>query len=321
MWEGMKNMKIKKQYNVLVCILAAIVLISGCAGSKNAEQEETDFMNQAFARKVARKVCDDGWVFTFVNEVDLTGQDDPDQIKYLFNGINVRHRFDRNFDQVQTQKYDNGEQKTFRVVPPIMIWGNGSDKQKRDMEKVSEILDSSQSADDLLALNPDGYSFEELDKDMFFELMKQALTGEPQKEGTSQSYWDKPTFAFYTEPAYIDGYKFQVAFLQETGCVDVVYIDILYQTGQEYDDYEQLSDIIDSGKADEGQTEVFGLVTDIARRIEDEESFVAGADEYKDKEIKGIDMSRLYAFLKNIHENKFDIYDEDPIVYEITDEE
>lgn len=314
-------MKTKKITKILLMFCILSVFLSGCAGDsmkeKNEETENTDNNKDftvAFSRKVARKVCDDGWVFTFVQNIDKCG-DDSNLKKYQFYGINIRYRFDEKYDQILTHTYDNGTVVKECYTPPVMIWGNGSENQKNDMAKIDEILDNTNSVDKLLSLNPDNYNFKELDKEIFFELMKEAINGEPQKEGTDLSYWDKPVYAFYVEPTYIDGYKFQIAFLNETGCVDELFIDILYKTGEEYNDYVQLSDMIDSGEATDEQKELFKLISTVVEQIKDEENFLAGREKYQEKEMAGVDLSRMYTFLKNIHENNFSIYNEEPITH------
>lgn len=263
-------------------------------------------------RKVARKVQDDGWVFTFVNNGDKSG-DDSDIVKYQFFGFNIRYKYDDDYVVESTHVSEKGTTVTERYVPGCLMWGSASEEQKRDEQLINTILSNDRTAEELLALNPDDYTFEVLDKEIFFELMRTALTGAPQKEGTDLDYWDKPTCAFYVEPEFIDDYKFQVAFLQETGCVDELFIDVQYRTGDEYDDYIQLSDLIDAGTATKEQQEVFEKISSIVENIKEQENFIVDAETYKDLEIGEIDFSRLYTFLNNIHENKFDLYEEEPI--------
>jgi hypothetical protein len=270
-------------------------------------------------RKVARKVQDDGWVFTFVNNGDKSG-DDSDILKYQFYGINIRYKYNDDYVQEITHVSERGTTVTERKVPAILIWGSASEEQKRDMQLIDTILSNDRTAEELLALNPDDYTFEALDQEMFFELMRTALTSAPQKEGTDLDYWDKPTYAFYVEPEFIDDYKFQVAFLQETGCVDELFIDVQYRTGDEYDDYIQLSDLVDAGTATKEQQEVFEKISSIVEDIKEQENFIVDAESYKDLEIGEIDFSRLYTFLNNIHENKFDLYEEDAITQVISED-
>lgn len=293
------------------------VLSSGCTPNKPSENI-SESLNVPFYRKVAREVQNDGWVFSFVNNgLKEEDADDSDSIKYQFFGINIRYRYDDRFIKTVTQTTDKGTSLTQLYIPGALIWGNGSEGQERDMKLVSSILDNTKTVEELLALNPADYTFEELDKDMFFRLMKTALTSDPQKEGTDQSYWDKPTYAILTEPAYLEGYKFQVAFMQETGCVDELYIDVLYQTGDEYDNYIQLSDLVDSGTATPEQEQAFRLLQNTVKDIKECESFITNAESYRNQLISEIDFSRLYTFLEDIHNNNFELYYGQPLILPI----
>lgn len=299
----------------LVFVVVFSLLLSACAKPNETNPATSNAQEVGFYRKVAREVCADGWVFTFVNNgYKDESIDDSDLIKYTFYGINLRYKYDERFIQTQTQTTDKGTTVTQTYVPALLIWGQGSDAQSRDMSIIDSILVNNHSVDDLLALDPNDYAFEELNKDMFFRLMRQALTGEPQKEGTEQSYWDKPTYAFFTEPAYVEEYKFQVAFLQETGCVDELYIDVLYRTGDDYNSYTQLSDLVDSGTATLEQKQAFELIQDIVNDIKEHENYIINADKYQSQVVAGIDFSRLYTFLKNIHENNYAMYYDKPII-------
>ena len=294
---------------MLTLLAVTIAFFSGC-GSKELEV--------AFYRKVARESLENGWVYTFVNEgYKDENADDSHLIKYSFFGMNIRYKYDDNYIQkiVREPESDRGHTITQIVVPPFLALGDGSEAEKRDMQLIDSILDyENKSVEDLLALDPDDYSFEVIDKEMFFRLMKTALTSEPQKESKDITYWDKPGHAFLTEPMYLSGYKFQIAFLQETGCVDELYIDVLYQTGDGYKDYVQLSDMVDNQTATAEQKQAFATIRSIVDDIKESESYIANADGYKEDVIGGVDFSRLYNFLKNIHENKFELYTEDPHV-------
>ncbi len=172
----------------------------------------------------------------------------------------------------------------------------------------SQIINKEKNDEELLAIDPNNYQFEVLDKEMFFRLMHTAIEGEPQEEGTLRSYWNKPTYAFLDESVFSDGYKIQIAFLNETGLVDELYIDVLYQTGSSKFEYVQLSDLVDSGKATEEQKEAFELIREITETIKQSDRYITDADKYKDKKIGGIDFARLYKFLEDIHYNKLDVY-------------
>ncbi|MGI6744941.1 MAG: hypothetical protein ACOX45_01975 [Acutalibacteraceae bacterium] len=269
-----------------------------------------------FFRKVARETLDNGWVYTFVYE-DFKDKKNTDSglIKYSFFGINLRYKYDDNYINKVVHIPENPEKgKTYTdiITPLFLMLGEGSQAEKNDMQLIEKILDSQKSAEELLALNPDDYTFESVDKEMFFRLMKTALTGEPQKEGEDKSYWEKPCYAFFSEPTYLSGYKFQIAFLQETGCVDELYIDVLYQNGNGYKDYVQLSDLVENNTATEEQKQAFERIVKITEEIKENENYITNADEYKNEMIGGVDFSRLYNFLNNIHTNKFELYHENP---------
>lgn len=251
-----------------------------------------------FYRKVARRTLDNGWVYTFTREGTKDG-DDSNVIKYIFYGINVKYKYAEKYGGVSSeQNLDTG----------WLLFSQCSEAEKRDAELISSILSNAKTDEELLALDPNDYTFEVLDKDMFFELMREALTGEPQAEGTDQNYWDNPYFAFLEEQAYLDGYKFQICCLNETGLIDGMFIDVLYKTGEGATEYDQLSDLVATGKATAEQTEVFELIQSIASDIKENTSYISNAESYRDKIVDGIDFSRLYDFLNDMHNNRFEDY-------------
>lgn len=304
-----------------------ITLLSGCNTAPDASNDDPfDILgedpyeiwneggfNVFVAKKIAREVREDGWVFTFIRNIDKTG-DDSEIIKYQFFGINIRYRFQDEFTKIQSHTLDDGTVVYERYTPAVMIWGQGSDDQAKDMATIRNIFNSDATDESLLALTTDDLSFSELDEDMFLRLLREALTSEPQREGTVLSYWEKPTYAFLVEQNYIDEYKFQIAFLQDTGCVDELFIDVLYKDGDGITEYVQLSDLVASGIATDAQNELYQTISLIVESIKTEETFLAGSDEYKDRTIADVELSRLYAFLKNIHNNDLTAYQEDPIV-------
>ena len=242
--------------------------------------------------------------------------DDSDIIKYSFFGINLRYKYNDDYITKVTHLPEDSDDRAYTqiITPTFLALGEGSDAEKRDMQLIESILDSSKTVDELLALNPDDYEFEVVDKNMFFRLMTTALTGEAHKESSNLSYWEKPSYAFMSEKMYIDNYKFQIAFLQGAGCVDELYIDVLFKNGEGYKDYVQLSDMIDNNTATEEQKQAFETITKIVNDIKENENYIVNADEYKDKTIADIDFYRLYDILNDIHENNFEPYYENPHV-------
>jgi hypothetical protein len=269
-----------------------------------------------FFRKVSRETHDDGWVYTFVYEdYKDENEDDSHLMKYRFFGMNLRYNYNENYHQTITRNFEDAtvsrEPYIEIIIPPFLMLGEGSEAEKKDMQLIETILDSSNSVEDLLSINSDNYIFEVIDKEMFFKLMRTALEGEPQKEGGD---WDKPIYAFFSEPVYLSDYKFQIAFLQETGGVDEIYIDVLYQTGDNYNDYVKLSDLVENNSATAEQRQAFAKITEIVNGIKESDTFIFESESYKADKIGDVDFSRLYNFLNNIHDNKFDLYSKGPHV-------
>lgn len=308
----------------IIALILVIMALSGLFACKSDEAGQDEDSGSGFFRKVAREMTDDGWVWTFVYE-DLKDEDedDSDIIKYRYFGINIRYCYDDDYFDIYVRKSEdpNRADTIERVYPATLIAGGGPEAEKRDMKLIQRtILDKNKTVEELLALNPDDYEFESVDKERFFRLMRTALTGDPQKEGTDPTYWDRYAWAVFCEREYLSGYKFQIGFMQETGCIDELYIDVLYQTGDGYRDYVQLSDMIDDGTATAEQKRVFEKIQEIVAGCKESESFIWGADGYKEENIGGIDFSRLYNFMYNIHVNKYDIYFRDTIIETIEGE-
>ncbi len=270
--------------------------------------------------KAARKVLDDGWVFSFVQYTDKDG-DDSGLCRYQFFGVNLRHRFDDAYRQVewhegkdpnyQVMQYEDYLQDPTGVGPDAALvvqrylsWGQGSAAQRRDCEKIEAILSNDREPEELLALDPADYEFETIDKELFFGLMREALTGAPHEERTDLKYWEHQSVDLLVEPEWTNGWRFQIGFLMASGCVDELLIDVLYRTGEGYQDYVQLSDLVEAGTATPEQREAFGLLQAVAARVKDEDHFLAGAELYRDKTIADLDFNRLLRFLTDLHEAK-----------------
>ena len=260
-----------------------------------SDEDPFDVSIMPFYRKVARCTLDNGWVFTFVRDGMKDG-DDSEIIKYSFKGINMKYKY--------AEKY-GGVSSEIDLFVGCLLFGYGSEAEQRDCDLIASILSNDKTDEELLALDPNDYTFETIDKEMFFRLMREALTGEPQKEGTDLNYWDKPEYAFLAETEYLDGYKFQVSFLNETGLIDELFIDVLYKTGEDPMEYVQLSDLVASGEATAEQIEAFELIHTIIHDVKENVSYIFNAESYQNKIIDGISFSRLYEFLKDIHDNQY----------------
>lgn len=329
------------KYNRLLAIILLAVLLlclTGC--KKDPVEQEREAMEEKYDvngadpyhirspggfnvwvyEKIARTVTDDGWVFSFAQYGSKTG-DDSDLFRYSFSGFNLRYRYDDNYIQIQTHTNEKGDTLKERCIPSMLDWGYGPPAQQRDRELIETILTNDKEPEDLLALDPVDYRFESIDGALFFGLMREALTGERHAEGTNHVYWEMQEKAFLTEPVALDGYKLQIAFLSALGCVDEIYIDVIYPTGDGYQDYVQLSDLVEAGEATAEQRDAFALLQQIGERIKTEDSFIAGAEDYRDKVIGGVDFSRLERFMHNLHENKWEQYQVDDIYEEIREED
>ena len=313
-----------------IAIAAAVValLVSAVYAGSNlipakvpaTELHNPGGFNMAWQTKTARRTMDDGWVFSFVQYTNKDG-DDSDLCRNNFFGVNLRYRFDDAYRQIQwhekddpnpnVQQYDDYLQNpagsgsdASLSVPRYLSWGQGSAAQRRDAEKIEAILTNDKEPEDLLALDPADYEFETIDKDLFFGLMREALTGAPHEERTDLNYWEHQPVDVLVEPEWTDGYRFQIGFLMSSGCVDELFIDVLYRTGEGYADYVQLSDLVEDGTATPEQQEAWALIQTLTEQIKEEEYFPARSDLYRDKTLAGIDFNRLLRFLNDLNEGK-----------------
>lgn len=276
----------------ITCI--CIFMLTGCSNNKSTENITECNVSEASSQYIT----DDGWVYVFshTSYSDGTTIESP----YTFYGINLRYRYN---DQYMTEPiYDKKGNLVSGPEPQkIQILGNSnSESIKNDMEQVSKLLGYNSgtiTSEDLLAIDRDSVNFEELDKKLFFKLMDECLESEPNPTG---EYVDIPSYALLTEPEYIDGYKFQIGFISGIGTVDVIYIDVLYKTGNEYNAYKQLSDMVDDKSANTNQVDAFETITDISNGIVKENNLQYGVDKNKNSKIGGVDMSRLYSFCCDI---------------------
>lgn len=293
-------MKICK--NLIFCtILISICILSGCSQKK---KDDTPKWNAS--ETASYYISDDGWVyvFSYISYSDGSTTDSP----YTFYGVNLRYRY--NDAYMEGPVYDkNGKPVSDPQPQSMQILGHSSSGAIRnDLVKVSEMLGYNTgniTKEDLLAIDRESVTFEELDKDLFFRLMDECLESEPNPTG---NYVDIPSYALLTEPEYIDGYKFQIGFIGGMGTVDIMYIDVLYKTGDEYNAYKQLSDMVDDKTATDEQVSAFKLISDISNGIVKDNNLLYGYDENSKTRIADIDLSRLYSFLKDIENNNYNKY-------------
>lgn len=287
-------------FKIVISILfIAIIATAGC--SQNNDDGEN--ISIGVYRNIARKTTSDGWVYSFIYEhYKDPSLDDSTLMKYQFNGINLRYAYMEGYEDKLTITRKDGSSAIRSYSPGVVIWGKRDD-QLEDRKKLDDLLLNA-TKDQLLKLTAGDLSLKTIDSNMVIQLIQEALLDEPQKEGTLQSYWDKPQYAMLQEQSASDNYKFQIAFLQDTGCVDELFIDVLFC--RDDGSYIQLSDMIDQGRADPEQIALYNKIRNIVSDIKDRELFVTENDTYKNDTIGGVDLKRLYMFLKDIHENKFD---------------
>ncbi len=290
-----------KRYILIILILCQAIPLCACS------DKDKEHVEWKFSKKMARVVQEDGWVYTFDYLYSKDGVESDTLIPFQFYGVNLRYRYNDAYTET-INTTENGKTVT-KTVPAViqMLGGANSQGIKNDMKKVADILDyqnCSVTPEELLAINPEDVTFEELDKDLFFGLIHEALNSEPHPEGDNVL----PVYALMTEPEYINNYKFQIGFVSDMGTVDVIYIDVLYRTGDGYNDYIQLSDMVDNGTANEEQKQAFDLIKSISAGIVEDNNLIYEYDANKDKNIADIDFSRLYSFLKDIKNQNYDKY-------------
>lgn len=287
-----------------ICIFISLIFVILCFTACNKKDTSIEWN---FNMNIARAVTDDGWVYTFSYQYPKNENESDDIIPFNFYGVNLRYRYNDNYYET-VPAIEDGKEVTKKVPAVIqMLGGSNSPGIEHDMEKIAEILDYENcevTKEDLLSINQEEITFEELDKDLFFGLIDQALNGEAHEEGN----YVLPVYALLSEPEYIDEYKFQIGFVSDMGTVDVIYIDVLYKTGSEYNEYVQLSDLVDNGTATDEQKQAFEIIENISKGIVDENNLMYGYSSNNEKTVADIDFSRLYTFLKDIENYNYSKY-------------
>lgn len=293
-----RTMYLKRIY-LMIIISSLLLTTCSCGGSE--EQ-----VNWSFAEKAALLVQEDGWVYSFTYTFNKEADDEDDGlVPYNFFGVNLRYRYNEDYTTT-VSTMENGEMVTKTVPQTIQMLGlSDSQEQQNDMEKIAELLKyngGTVTNEELLALTPDDLDFEELDEELFLGLVQQALSAENHKEG---NYVDLPYYALLTEPEYLHNYKFQIGLIADMGCVDVIFIDVLLRTGSGYADYVQLSDLMESGEANDDQKTAYESIQKLEEGIVEENDLLFGKDENESVSIGDIEFSRLYQFLKNLEEGNY----------------
>lgn len=238
-----------------------------------------------------------------------------------FIGLDLRHRYEEGrWSESYNQGTDPDGATSYTIVRRQATgrwFGQGSDAEKRDRKLVNEIL--KKALDPAISGDPDpaDYSFEVLDKELFFDLLKKALAAAPD-EWTGQKRDATMTTVILAEPEWQDGYRFQIISAVRQSGIDEVYIDVLYKTGDNFNDYVQLSDLAETGKADASQSELFGLLQDVRTAIKENNRFTAMEETLKAAKIEGVDLGRLITFLQDLDSEEdpfaFTKYYDDPAI-------
>ena len=268
-----------------ICSIALI--LTSCA-SKGAEDVEWKF-----SEKIARSIQPDGWVYSFEYEYMKSGEVTDGDVPYSFYGYNLRYRYPQNETAPSNQMIQSLETK--------------SPQMKHDATAINEYLMMSKqkSPTELMQKPLDNIDLQELDGDLYERLMKEALEGTPHAEG---KYVGIPRYAMLNEQLFIDQYEFQIGFLSNMGCVDVIYIDVLIEDSSVPIGYKQLSDLVENGSATNAQADAFSALQKIAGGIVENNDLMYGADQYQAQVFDNIEFSRLYLFLQNIEELKLEGY-------------
>ncbi len=254
--------------------------------------------------KIAREASPDGWVFSFVYEDIKEGHRDiPGLIHFWFSGINIRYKYNEKYAVSATHILRDGSEYTEVYEPGFLGWGMAKENE-HDAQLIDSLL-YMKEYDDIIKLKKEDLDFTSMDVDFFWDLMQSALNGPVKEEGI---YLDLPTFAVLQEPNYLDGYKFQVGFMHDTGLLDELFLDVIYKTGDKYNEYVQLSDMVDEGTASEDQVKAYQMLKMIEQQIKSENLLIAGADTFQKETVAQIDFSRLYTMLNNLHNFNYTAY-------------
>lgn len=261
----------KKILAILLTLTLLISVLAACGKGKKENGEASPKGERYF--HVAQKLLDDGTLYSFQYIEYVPANSDCD--KYSFSLSNLRYL------------------EQFEIGFP--------DAYYYDLQLITDqILKESCSPEEILALDPDDFIFEYLDKELVFRLIREGLTGDPEPSITDQDHWDRYDSGFLTETATADGYEFQIAYVSESCGVDAFFIDVLYLA--EDGTYKQLADMVDDGTANDEQKQAFAEFTKIIEACQKNDSYIID-EAYRETVIGGIDFGRLYTFLYNLHTN------------------
>lgn len=289
--------------SLLSFIIALVLILSSC-GSSSSDDSETSQTDTGLRYRMAFHIADDGWVYVFDNQYiegsEDYGSQDNGHYPFGFRGINLRYRYNDGFTESFEDMDDDGNKITQTMLQSTLILGRSdSQAERQDMDKIAEYLGYTRegthlTTSELLALTVEDLDFKYIDAEMFLDLMHECLTSENDPHG---GYRGIPTWGLFTEPQYIDNYKFQIGLIGGFGRVEVILFDVLYRTGDGLTDYVQLYDLVKNGEASEEQIQLLNTLQEIERGIVENNDFQYRIDEFKDKVIDDVAFSRLYVML------------------------
>ncbi len=333
----------KAFYRAIMIALTGVMLFClGACGKEPDNQsmapdnamssQRTDIASTSFTeRRFAFELLDDDWAAYFRYEY-VPGNRVPYLYSFVIN--NMRYRYNEEWSESWTQNTDEKGNIVYDVsytLNPVKSWFSIGDARRNDRKKISAIFAQSLSPEQLLALDEDSLQFEELDKDLFFRLIKKAFAENQNTERDIPKHRLDYFYSMEYESEFRDDYKFQICYLMSPpGYLEKIVIDVLYKTGEEYNDYEQLSSLVRDGKASEKQQEAYVLIRRVEEEIVRQNRFDAISDEYENSELAGIDFHRMYQFMQDLETGdilndsgaKYDFERNRPVIHkEMTAEE
>lgn len=289
-------------------LLAFLLLLSACSSESSDPEPKLQY-------RMAYHIANDGWVYVFTNQCLDTdtdyGSGAPDRWPFAFRGVNLRYRYNEGFTETYTSTDDKGNTVTRTVLQSTLLLGSSdSQAERQDMDTIAKYLGYDRAGKlyttaELLALTPEDLQFTYLNADMFLALLRECLSSESEPHG---GYSGIPSWALFTEPIYLDDYKFQVGLIGGFGSVKVLMLDVLYKMGDGLTDYVQLYDLVQAGTATKEQVTLLNTLQEIEQGVVENNDLQYGVDTYKDSVIANVKFSRLYGMLKNIAESNYGQY-------------
>ena len=294
----------KKTILSLTLVLVTILAVTASAFALVGFTDQESF-NETAAPTVryssASAITEDGWLY--VMDYYDYGQSVPEDIIDVYNF------------QCVDLRYADESCRISSIDSPYLVYAASRTSANRGLEAANlasdlhqinnMILTKDKSPAELLALDPAEFAFSYIDKELFFSLLKEALSKETVEMCDQQSHLDGIAYgpALLTEPAFADGYRFQVAYHNTVlacatdGCVQHLYIDLQYET---VDGCVLLSQLVEQGVATDAQVQLHEQLCAIAKAIIANDDYTADAEHYGKLTIDGVDLGRLAPMLSSV---------------------